>query len=87
MKVLNDNVLVDKINDESRGGIVLPNEVKSERFDFQKVRIVGVGPDVNPGIAVGDLCLMSPMKGQECNIGGRDLFLCKEEEIEAKIVE
>lgn len=88
IKMLKNNVLVEKIEETERGGIILPEtEIQSERCDLKQVKIVAVGPDVEIPIEPGDICLLAPMKGQEARIDGKKLYICKEVELFGKIEE
>lgn len=87
IKMLKDNVLVEKIEETERGGILLPEsvELKDERCDLKLVRVIHVGPDVQIPIKAGDLAFMSPMKGKDYSEDGKDYLILKEIEVEGKV--
>lgn len=86
IKMLKDNVLIEKLEETDRGGILLPEtEIQSERCNLKQVKVVSVGPDVEFPIKPGDICLLAPMKGQETRVDDKVLYMCKEIELYGKV--
>lgn len=82
IKMLNDNVLVESLDrEEQRGGIFLPDEIPSERYDETRCKVIAVGAKCVTGVAVGDECLLAPMKGVKVQRDGDTRLIVKEVEL------
>jgi chaperonin GroES len=94
MKVrpLHDRILVDRLEEGEQqiGGIIIPDSAKEKP---QRGTVVAVGSG-RPGkdgkivpldVKEGDQILFGKYSGQEIRLGGKDLFIMKEDDVLAVI--
>ena len=66
-------------------GIVIPS--KADKESQSQALVVSVGPDVKIDIKEGDTAIISRVGGEVFNLGGRDFYALKEEDVFAVIKE
>ncbi|HNX96895.1 MAG TPA: co-chaperone GroES [Candidatus Aminicenantes bacterium] len=82
---IDDRVLVEPVEEETRvGTIVIPDTAK-EKPVFGKVIAVGTDKELKELIAVGDRVLFGKYAGDEIKIEGRRHLLIKREDLLAKV--
>jgi chaperonin GroES len=93
VRPLHDRILVDRLDDGEQqvGGIIIPDSAK-EKPQQGTVVAVGAGRATKKGdervpldVKAGDHILFGKYSGQEIRLGGRDLFIMKEDDVLAVI--
>ena len=86
IRPLHDRVIVERIQEEKIGSIVIPDTV-GEKPVQAKVLAVGPGKRTEDGtlnkldVKVGDKVLFGKYSGTEVKVGGKDLLVMREEDI------
>jgi len=82
---IDDRVLVEPVEEETRvGTIVIPDTAK-EKPVFGKVIAVGTDKELKELIAVGDKVLFGKYAGDEIKIEGKRHLLIKREDLLARV--
>jgi chaperonin GroES len=93
VRPLHDRILVDRLDEGEQqvGGIIIPDSAK-EKPQQGTVVAVGAGRTTKKGderipldVKPGDHILFGKYSGQEIRLGGRDLFIMKEDDVLAVI--
>jgi chaperonin GroES len=93
VRPLHDRILVDRLDEGEQqvGGIIIPDSAK-EKPQQGTVVAVGAGRATKKGderipldVKAGDHILFGKYSGQEIRLGGRDLFIMKEDDVLAVI--
>jgi chaperonin GroES len=93
VRPLHDRILVDRLDEGEQqvGGIIIPDSAK-EKPQQGTVVAVGSGRATKKGderipldVKAGDHILFGKYSGQEIRLGGRDLFIMKEDDVLAVI--
>ena len=58
MRMLQNNLLVEKLTKEQLGKIVMPESVQDE---WQRGRVLAVGPDIKGDIKIDDIIIFPPV--------------------------
>jgi len=88
IKPLGKGILAQKIEPEERkspGGIVLPDNVKSEKV--VRAKVLAVGTDEKFEVSVGDEIIVGSYSGTEIERGDEKLILVKETDVLAIVEE
>jgi len=81
LKPLGSRVLVQEVKDEEKGGIVLPEDVETER-DYLKAEVVEVGTDAEKiQVKKGDRVLLDGFSGKKLEIDGEEYWIVKSSDI------
>jgi chaperonin GroES len=86
IRPLHDRVIVERIQEDKIGSIVIPDTV-GEKPVQAKVLAVGPGKRTEDGtlnkldVKVGDKVLFGKYSGTEVKVGGKDLLVMREEDI------
>jgi chaperonin GroES len=88
VRPLHDRIIVDRLDEGEQqiGGIIIPDSAK-EKAQQGTVVAVGSGRALKDGtrvpldIKAGDKILFGKYSGQEIRLGGRDLFIMKEDDV------
>ena len=83
VRPLHDRILVDRLDEGEQqvGGIIIPDSAK-EKPQQGTVVAVGAGRTTKKG---DERILFGKYSGQEIRLGGRDLFIMKEDDVLAVI--
>jgi len=88
IKPLGKRILAKKVEVEERkspGGIVLPDNVKSEKV--VRAKVLAIGTDEKFEVKVGDMILVGSYSGTEIEQGEDKLILVKETDVLAVVEE
>jgi chaperonin GroES len=92
VRPLHDRILVDRLEEGEQqiGGIIIPDSAreKPQRGTVVAVGTGRVGKDgklVPLDVKAGDQVLFGKYSGQEIRLGGKDLFIMKEDDVLAVI--
>lgn len=81
LKPLGSRVLVQEVKDEEKGGIVLPEDVETER-DYLKAEVIEVGTDAEKiHVKRGDRVLLDGFSGKKLELGGEEYWIVKSSDI------
>lgn len=81
LKPLGNRVLVQQIEEEEKGGIVLPEDVETDR-DFIKAEVIEVGTDEEKiKVEKGDRVLIDGFAGKKLEIDGNEYLIVKANDI------
>jgi chaperonin GroES len=92
VRPLHDRIIVDRLEEgeQQSGGIIIPDSAK-EKPQRGTVVAVGKGRLAKDGklvpldVQAGDHILFGKYSGQEIRLGGKDLFIMKEDDVLAVI--
>lgn len=82
---IDDRVLVEPVEEETRAGTIVIPDTAKEKPVFGKVIAVGTDKELKELIAVGDKVLFGKYAGDEIKIEGRRHLLIKREDLLAKV--
>jgi chaperonin GroES len=81
LKPLGNRVLVQQIQEEEKGGIVLPEDVETDR-DFIKAEVIEVGTEEEKiKVQKGDRVLIDGFAGKKLEIDGDEYLIVKASDI------
>jgi chaperonin GroES len=81
LKPLGSRVLVQEVKDEGKGGIVLPEDVETDR-GYLKAEVIEIGTDAEKiQVKKGDRVLLDGFSGKKLEINGEEYMIVKSSDI------
>lgn len=81
LRPLGSRVLVQEVKAQEKRGIVLPEDVESDR-DYLKAEVVAVGTDAEKiQVKKGDRVLLDGFSGKKLEIDGEEYWIVKSSDI------
>ncbi len=85
LRPLGSRVLVREVKEEEKGGIVLPEDVETDR-DYLKAEVVEIGTESEKiQVKKGDRVLLDGFSGKKLEIDGEEYLIVKSSDILAVV--